>query len=120
MTDELYLILHKVRGQPAFDIAHKLGIGDEEGWIIPTSGHRAYPYATWGLYELCCDQTWNGKPAKLLAGLNLQPPSLDWPDHYTVNASPKSERANADSLLASLGLLTKVHSAVVGKLTRRI
>jgi len=41
---ELYLILHKVRGEPAFDIAQKIMIGGEEGWIIPTSGHRAYPH----------------------------------------------------------------------------
>ena len=40
----LYLILHKVRGEPAFDIAEKITIGKEEGWIIPTSGHRAYPF----------------------------------------------------------------------------
>jgi len=43
MNDELYLILHKVRGEPAFDIAQKIMIGEKEGWIIPTSGHRAYP-----------------------------------------------------------------------------
>ena len=41
---ELYLIAHRVRGEPAFDIAQRSQIGDEEGWIIPTSGHRAYPY----------------------------------------------------------------------------
>lgn len=64
MTD-LYLIAHKVYGQPAFDIAERMdcplcaGHGhDLDGychecdslgywWIIPTSGHRAYPcYAT--------------------------------------------------------------------------
>ena len=33
MTD-LYLILHKVRGEPAFDVAQKIQIGGEEGWII--------------------------------------------------------------------------------------
>jgi hypothetical protein len=46
MTD-LYLILHKVRGEPAFDIAQKIIVGKEEGWIIPTSGHRAYPSDIW-------------------------------------------------------------------------
>lgn len=60
-----FLILHKVRGEPAFDIAIKMPcpscqpgveIADEsmsgcdlcDGlnvlWIIPTSGHRAHPY----------------------------------------------------------------------------
>ena len=43
MTD-LYLIAHKVRGEPAFDVACRVQIGEEEGWIIPTSGWRAYPY----------------------------------------------------------------------------
>lgn len=43
----LYLIAHKVRGQPAFDIAEKMDMPAALGgpwWIIPTSGHRAYPY----------------------------------------------------------------------------
>ena len=57
MTENLYLILHKVRGEPAFDIAIKVEpffytdlkgnseekIQGEPMWIIPTSGHRAYP-----------------------------------------------------------------------------
>lgn len=68
MTD-LYLIAHKVRGEPAFDIAQQMecpickgvgcaGLHPEDAyegpscdecealgywWIIPTSGHRAHP-----------------------------------------------------------------------------
>ena len=49
---EPYLIAHLVRGEPAFDIAIRLQIGDEEGWIIPTSGHRAWPYWEYPLHEL--------------------------------------------------------------------
>ena len=41
--DCLYLIQHKVRGQPSLDIAARLVIGNEDVWLIPTSGHRAYP-----------------------------------------------------------------------------
>jgi hypothetical protein len=41
--NELYLILHKVRGEVAFDVAQRVMIGDEEVWFIPTSGHRAWP-----------------------------------------------------------------------------
>jgi hypothetical protein len=41
---QLYLIAHKVRGEPALDIAQQLHVGNEVWWIIPTSGHRAYPY----------------------------------------------------------------------------
>jgi hypothetical protein len=44
--DALYLIVHKVRGQPAFDVAQRFALsGEEEMWMIPTSGHRAYPFA---------------------------------------------------------------------------
>ena len=41
--DHLYLILHKVRGQAAVDVAQRVVIGDEDVWLIPTSGHRAWP-----------------------------------------------------------------------------
>ena len=37
----LYLILHKVRGELAFDVAQRVAIEDEEVWFIPTSGHRS-------------------------------------------------------------------------------
>jgi hypothetical protein len=41
--------------------------------------------------------------------------------HYAANRpSPKEDRANGTSLLASLGLPTKVHSSVSGTLKRRI
>jgi hypothetical protein len=43
--DALYLIVHKVRGQAAIDVAQRVVIGDEDVWLIPTSGHRAYPFA---------------------------------------------------------------------------
>ena len=44
MDEELYLIVHKVRGSPALDVAQRILLsGGEELWLIPTSGHRAYP-----------------------------------------------------------------------------
>jgi hypothetical protein len=61
-NDNLFLIAHKVRGRPAFDVAEKMSCplcagyghdldgychechGERFWWIIPTSGHRAYPY----------------------------------------------------------------------------
>jgi hypothetical protein len=73
-----YLILHKVRGEPAFDIADKLQIGDEEGWIIPTSGHRAYPYWYGTLSEF---------HEHLLADKSLIPSDL--PDHYEIDKGSK-------------------------------
>jgi len=71
-TDNLYLILHKVRGALAFDIAERMcldgncsnpncGLRREDSgclahnegwWQIPTSGHSAYPLAYWKLSEL--------------------------------------------------------------------
>jgi hypothetical protein len=71
-----YLILHKVRGEPAFDIAEQIQIGDEEGWIIPTSGHRAYPHQIWPLPPECEE-----------AAFNTRLPA-DWPDHYEYNDNP--------------------------------
>jgi hypothetical protein len=42
--DELYLILHKVRGQAAIDVATRVHLsGGDCIWWIPTSGHRAWP-----------------------------------------------------------------------------
>jgi len=92
---DLYLILHKVRGEPAFDIAQRIQIGDEEGWIIPTSGHRAYPYQTWEWHRVWVDREF--VPA-------LIDVPADWPDHYTVNKAPKAILTNVSSLLASIGL----------------
>lgn len=90
---ELFLIAHKVRGEPAFDIAHQIPcpICAEEGlpnchecdglgywWIIPTSGHRAYPYSHCALYSINLDQ-W--------LSLEKEIPDL-WPDHYTTREAP--------------------------------
>jgi hypothetical protein len=59
MTEETasFLIAHKVRGETAFDIAIRcddMGTPSDPGpwWIIPTSGHRAYPYWQAPLSEL--------------------------------------------------------------------
>jgi hypothetical protein len=87
-----YLILHKVRGEPAFDIADKLLIGDEEGWIIPTSGHRAYPYRAWHLEDLSdiSDINQFGNHIAPMQYVNSIP--KDWPDHYACEGTaPKSD-----------------------------
>jgi hypothetical protein len=68
-----YLILHKVRGESSFDVAIRTPcpVCRDRGepcddfnentrhpcdngywWIIPTSGHRAYPCASWSIDEL--------------------------------------------------------------------
>lgn len=98
---ELYLIAHKVRGQPAFDIAERmseLDEGDELGWIIPTSGHRAHPYWYEALPDLI-PQIWDDvdHPSKF--------PSADLPDHYPTTAEPRRSPTAGRGLLARLGLL---------------
>jgi hypothetical protein len=96
-----FLILHKVRGEPAFDIAEKCQISDEEGWVLCTCGHRAYPYKWWRLetiHSTTCDE----KP------MDFDVPE-DWPDHY----SPKPEKK------ISLNILELV-STMLPKMKRRI
>ena len=110
----LYLILHKVRGEPAFDVAERcdgMGTGDDPGpwWIIPTSGHRAFPTRTWDMVEL---------------GFGHNP--LEWasdaewdalPDHYQLSMAPrkaKSTDAEEWAMLAELGF-----ERSGGKITRR-
>lgn len=104
---EPFLILHKVRGEPAFDIAEKITIGDEEGWIISTSGHRAYPCWIVSIAQLpVC--LYNNPNA--LTEATSYPMPGDWPDHY----SPKPEplQPTLSSLLDQLGLLPKIRRRV--------
>lgn len=127
MSDELYLIAHVVRGEPAFDIAIKLQIGDEEGWIIPTSGHRAYPYFKVSLEDACENLADLSKTA---TG-TFQPPPCppDWPDHYAANDRKRIQAIEEDTLLAheaappGTGLFTNLAERLgllpKGKITRR-
>lgn len=92
-----YLILHKVRGEPAFDIAQKQCEGsepcqpncglfpeckNEETWIIPTSGHRCYPYWKIPLGEIVQNDVF----------YNQAVPE-GWPDHYETQTggAPKPD-----------------------------
>ena len=86
---EPYLILHKVRGAPAFDIAERHDMETNEIWIIPTSGHRAYPSWTKPLSELGIVSLpdtnigWGYDPETgTIEGLVILP---SYPDHYTIN-----------------------------------
>ncbi len=114
---EPFLILHKVRGEPAFDIAEKIG-EDSDGdiWIIPTSGHRAYPYRMWTLMDMSYEANIleGGGTLKLsqLAEYALRSPG-DWPDHYAANDRPLAEdtytvKKRAAGILESLGLVKPV------------
>lgn len=85
-----HLILHKVRGEAAFDVAIQLedsGTDSDPGpwWIIPTSGHRAYPYRIWELNDLA-DISDIGAD-----GFHDRPVDFhirdieNWPDHYEID-----------------------------------
>lgn len=74
-----HLILHKVRGEPAFDVAQELEVGNETWWIIPTSGHRAYPFQKWPVNELFA-----------LGGTEILSIPEDWPDHYEIDKGTKT------------------------------
>src|SRR5690242_4864469 len=89
---EPYLVAHIVRGEPAFDIAIRcddMGTESDPGpwWIIPTSGHRAYPYWHRTL-EMFMFAAREENP------LEFVPP--DWPDHYQTYA------AKGQGLIANL------------------
>lgn len=115
-----FLIAHRVRGEPAFDVAEQMQCPECRGypfggypedldgpgchecdslgywWIIPTSGHRAYPY--WNL-PLQFDDTglvMDHNLEKLHWTIFEMPPTL--PDHYPTLTAPTV------SLIDSLGL----------------
>jgi len=109
---DLYLIAHKVRGEPAFDIAEQVecvecGGNSDKGrepyvcfecddlgywWIIPTSGHRAYPYWSQDLMQAKFGLTadvlaFEGFTWEDIGDAGPMPNSL--PDHYRARAEPK-------------------------------
>jgi len=107
---DLYLIAHKVRGEPAFDIATHLTCpkceatddhcsacdGAGHWWIVPTSGHRAFPYWDCPL-NVAID--W---PLMQIHGRGIPDVPLDTiRDHYAV------ERDIAVDLVKVLGLIHK-------------
>jgi hypothetical protein len=96
MNSGPFLILHKVRGEPAFDIAERLS---DETWIIPTIGHKAYPWQYWALEDLAdiSDINEYGHPSYPISFIDELP--ADHRDHY-VAAQPK---------LAAKRLAEKIH-----------
>jgi len=99
---ETYLILHKVSGEPAFDIAHKLettGQNGEEMWIVSTSGHRAYPVEKWRLSLYTWPTVEDAYPIPEI------PPN--WPDHYNlskdaIEPSAGKQKIDLGQLLSSI------------------
>lgn len=132
---ESFLIAHKVRGEPAFDVAVRFkcpicepirqGLDPaergsvhcnecDEGqhwWIVPTSGHRAYPYWWIALKEL---------PDLELLFLHAAPldPRHTMPaglrDHYETTAAPG--KGKVGDLFSKLGF----QRSAAPQVTRRI
>lgn len=94
-----FLILHKVRGEAAFDIAHQLQIGEELGWIVSTSGHRAYPVRWWGLEDLVDASDY---PHQHPWTYDADPSLAEVPDHYETAAD--KGRGLIKDLSALLGI----------------
>lgn len=101
----LYLIAHRVRGAPAFDIAQQMEVGDEVWWIIPTSGHRAYPYNSWPMTEL------EGDVGQGYWEAILQECPLDLPDHYETTAAKGGGRS-LDDIIARLRPKVKIERRI--------
>lgn len=122
---EPFLILHKVRGDPAFDVATRMtcplcrtyeyvetvavaesnaGCDECEGagywWIIPTSGHRAYPYWDKRLEDIFF-------VGAIVPGFDypLELPK-DWPDHYPLTRSADKPKLDLSGLLSKIVPLT--------------
>lgn len=123
MTD-LYLIAHKVRGQPAFDIACKIDCPECRGateietgqmgaanciecdsigfwWIIPTSGHRAYPW--WSIELLQCYNLESGEWIPANSCLPPMPPDLQ--DHYNIDRHLILKEYTKEEVQAGIDLL---------------
>lgn len=121
---EPYLILHRVRGQPAFDIAEQMACPvcqqgeypmciecNEQGWwwIIPTSGHRAHPWKTYKLDTLYITDDDVTEPITNIVYFLSKyqgPMPTDWPDHYPTSTTPHSPSPSG-SLAERLGLVPK-------------
>ena len=105
-----FLILHKVRNLPAFDIAERcddMGTPSDPGpwWIIPTSGHRAYPIRQWAIEDLYDGSDMDmPKPDYVYDTITL-PDSL--PDHYAASERRTMLASSAASLLSLIGLKPK-------------
>ncbi len=93
--NNLFLIAHKVRGEPAFDIAERMvcpecdsagcpECGDGFWWIISTSGHRAHPWVAHPFNDLEGDLG----QGYFEAISHEMPPDL--PDHYPTSAEPRA------------------------------
>lgn len=99
MTEQ-YLIAHKVRGEPAFDVAEQMEVNGEIWWITHY-GHRAYPF--W--YQALDHGLDNIIDCGIVGGPIPVMPE-DCPEHFEVSAAPKGKGLKLGrGVLERLGLL---------------
>lgn len=96
LPENLWLILHKVRGEPAWDVAEQIQLGSEQGYIIPTSGHRAYPLATSKLHSALDPEVYGH-----LTNLGTDGVFAAWRDHYQLTPEPRPPRPSLAKLLGT-------------------
>lgn len=95
---DTYLILHKVRGEPAFDIAERVTIADEDAWIISTSGWRAYPLRWWLVEDLADISDYPHQyPQRVADAADLS----TIPDHFEVGKDT-SVKIDIDAFIATI------------------
>ena len=116
--NDRYLILHKVRGEPAFDVAIQVQAeGDDEPlWVVWTSGHRAYPIETWPLFDLVTvDTNAAGTYVQRVCSSSIEaiknrPGWEELTDHFEYSLITPVNKAPDRSLdlLVELGLIQKM------------
>ena len=106
---EPYLILHKVRGEPAYDVAYQMDIGGELGWLIPTSGHRAYPITQLRLLTITPESF---KMMKNELEYDYGNPWHNLPDHYAASERRSMLATAASDILSLMGLKPKAPAPV--------
>lgn len=115
MTPNLFLIAHRVRGEPTFDIAERMDAPEwgtlsdpAPWWIMPTTGWRVYPF--WHYGPIGPEPTVDGPYFSIDMCVPFPPMPPSHPDLYELNemfdpSTPIPDRLDAPSLLLALGLI---------------
>lgn len=105
---DLHLILHKVRGRPALDVAMPVTLNTpdkEKAWIIPSSGHRAYPWHAFPIYATVDNEGCIGLGLNIDTVMEPLPPDLR--DHFEP-AGPKPTIKSKDTTTTAIELLARI------------
>src|SRR3974390_1176936 len=91
---DFYLVLHKVRGAPAFDVAINVSIAEQDAWVVSSSGHRCFPYWYASLKELFDGITFPEMPEGIM-------------DHFEAKAEVQMPKGTDVLKLLGLGSLER-------------